>query len=442
MSEQNVGASGPLPYILADGLAKICYEGYVNRLAGEYHVPEVGSAGRPLGLDTFRAQAMEIPNSDPTAFTRLNTLFTNFTIFIDTITSPPRGNSIVSGRDSRGSSLAPGMSAPPSRTTTASTTPRKSSSSAITIHDGSSLISAGPNAAGGGGVGFKRPQPDSEYSRDHQVLQARLSALNDASIAREFEQSTSVEGKVFSPTMLEMCSFTEQSEKNLEQLIRSILNLDSTTAMPANPELTSSPLHPKLARLLAADDQNEVREAITPILVRLRSSLSNLGRTMARAHKLFWIANHTEHGNWSVVSQIITRERWDEEQKILDPTGHKPLSTWPEKMAAALTACGYTTAVDKNGALIGPVSPEARKLLHASKGPGRDRNVSFRTGGRGAAAGGASSSFKKGNRANSAQRGSGKGKTAGKRSSQARKPDAWSGTPSSASAPAAAPPPP
>ena len=54
----------------------------------------------------------------------------------------------------------------------------------------------------------------------------------------------------------------------------------------ANLELISSPLHAKLARLLAVDEQNEVREAITPNLAKIRSSLLNLGRTMARAHKL------------------------------------------------------------------------------------------------------------------------------------------------------------
>ena len=120
----------------------------------------------------------------------------------------------------------------------------------------------------------------------------------------------------------------QQSEKNFEQLVRSILSLDGTTTLPANLELISSPLHAKLARLLAVDGQNEIREAITPILAKLRGSLSNLSRIMARAHKLFWIANHAEHGNWSVVSQIINCERLDEAQTILDLKGHKspPLS--------------------------------------------------------------------------------------------------------------------
>ena len=161
----------------------------------------------------------------------------------------------------------------------------------------------------------------------------------------------------------------------------------------ANLELISAPLHAKLARLLAVDEQNEVREAITPILAKLRGSLSNLSRIMARAHKLFWIANHTEHGNWSVVSQIINCERLDEAQTILDPKGHKspPLSpcesSWEEKIAAALTTCGCTSAVGKNGALLGPISPEARKLPYAGKGQGRDCNTGLRTGGKGGATG-------------------------------------------------------
>ena len=79
---------------------------------------------------------------------------------------------------------------------------------------------------------------------------------------------------------------------------------------------------------------------------------------MASAHKLFWIANHTKHGNWTVVGQILTRERWDEEQLVLDKH-HKALVTWPEKEASALAACGYTKAVDKNGTLIAPISSDA-----------------------------------------------------------------------------------
>jgi len=63
---------------------------------------------------------------------------------------------------------------------------------------------------------------------------------------------------------------------------------------------------------------------------------------------------------------------WDEKQSILDPKDHKALTTWPEKIGAALTACSCSGTVDKNGALIGSLSPEARKLLHASKGQGRD----------------------------------------------------------------------
>ena len=62
---------------------------------------------------------------------------------------------------------------------------------------------------------------------------------------------------------------------------------------------------------------------------------------------------------------------WDEKQSILDPKGHKALTTWQGKIAAAPLAVARGT-VDKNGALIGSLSPEARKLLHASKGQGRD----------------------------------------------------------------------
>ena len=420
------GAQEFLPYIIANELGASLYKGYFDRLKA-MGVPDITSEAWPMALDLFYAQAMKIDQADPEADAKLEKLFKTFSRFFNNMNDP-----ITSPRGSRASSVAGSSS-------TASTKNKAISIASSTDDRDGAAGFAAPGAGGQAAAGFKRPLdgPLAEFSRDHKVLSTRLNALNGASLAREVEQNTSVEGRVFSSTMLELCSFAEQAETYFEQHLRSVFALDASAPIPKNAELSTTPLHSKITKMLSLDEQTEVREAIAPCLFRLRTTLSDLGIVMSRAHKLFWIANHTEHCNWSVVSQIITRERWDAEQLILDPKGHKALTTWPEKIAAALTVCGFTGAVDKNGALIGPISPDARKLINAGKGQGRDRSAGYKNGGKGGAAGGAAN--KKGGRAASAQRGKGK---SSKRSSQARKGDAGAGAPASAAALAAAAAPP
>ena len=62
----------------------------------------------------------------------------------------------------------------------------------------------------------------SSVGRDTGSRARALRRLHDASInesiAREFEQSTSVEGEAFPPTMLELCSFTNNRRRTSSNL--------------------------------------------------------------------------------------------------------------------------------------------------------------------------------------------------------------------------------
>jgi len=436
MSDIQVGDAAPPAtgqYIVTNALGRAMYDSYCRALKHDFGLDDVSTPEKPVALDTFRDQVLHIRDG-PDAQAELTAAYASVCNFVNSMLDnvpAPRG----------GMAYSPSVSGEriPSRaggSASSATTARKSTPSVVTV--ASSVASGGGGAASTTGsqtVGNKRRAVDAELTRDHRTLQVRLNALRDATIAREFEQCTSVEGKVFSPTMLELSKYADETSAIANQLMRSLLSLAGAADPPSPADILSSSLHAKIASSVPPDDQMEIRNHIAPMMAKLQSATAKLNRLMVRAHKLFWIANHTEHGSWTVVSQILTRERWDEEQLALCQD-HKALVTWPEKQAAALAACGYTKAVDKNGALIGPISQDARKLLSGSKGQGH--GAGHRTSSRGGATDGAAR--KRGGRGHPSPKVKVRG---GKRhSSQARKPDAGSGVPAASGAAAANPPPP
>lgn len=419
-------------YILNNGLGRAVFEAFCNTLRRNFGLPDHPSDDQPIAILTFRDACLQIPD-EGNAQQQLQDTFDGICKAVSSMTAVP---------GPRGGAMPPPSSVAGSRgsnsrsTTTASTvTTARRPTPSVASTTGSSA-SAGGNSAAEGGLqppGTKRSLEDPTESRhDRKTLQVRLSALHDATIAREFDQITSVEGRVFSPIMLELSKFAERTEHAANQLMRSLLSLDGAAPVPSVADILSAPLGPKIAANMPSDDQSDVRDHIAPLISKLHGAALNMNRIMARAHKLFWIANHTEHGNWTVVSQILTRERWDEEQLVFDKN-HKALVTWPEKQAAALAACGYTKAVDKNGALVGPISPDARKLVGSNKGSSRDPGSSFRSEGKGGSSNGAARNKGKGQ-----QPSRGKSK-ATKRHSHARKQDAGSGAPAAPAAAAASP---
>jgi hypothetical protein len=81
-----------------------------------------------------------------------------------------------------------------------------------------------------------------------------------------------------------------------------------------------------------------------------------------RAFDLYSLATQTQGGSWLAVQQLLFREVYDEQKVFYDPS-YRPLTTWAEKVAAALVACEQANALSKDGAPMGPVSLAVTKAL-------------------------------------------------------------------------------
>jgi hypothetical protein len=126
------------------------------------------------------------------------------------------------------------------------------------------------------------------------------------------------------------------------------------------------------------DAPPEVREAVASAVAALaecRSAAQALqlhARTMVR---MYWLATHTGGANWDTVQQVLFRENYDREMRLVDvvaagDTNDAPLVTplrkWPEKVAEAMKVLGQERGLSKDGAVLGPLCPE----LAAARGGG------------------------------------------------------------------------
>ena len=149
------------------------------------------------------------------------------------------------------------------------------------------------------------------------------------------------------------------------------------------------------------DDASLVRDKLQEVInlqLKVFSDMLAARAQMTRQFRIFQLATQTYRANWQTAWELQWREREDARQMLFSPAGeYVPLRTWKEKVQAALIACHQQDGLTKDGALLGPVSPQTAAYLKAggsrrdeSARPGRsDRGNSNRRrgGGRGGGAG-------------------------------------------------------
>ena len=83
---------------------------------------------------------------------------------------------------------------------------------------------------------------------------------------------------------------------------------------------------------------------------------------MKRLFDIYKLATQTQRASWLTVEQLQFREQADARARVFDDD-YVPLTSWSDKVHAALVACEQTEALSEDGTLLGPVAPGVAALL-------------------------------------------------------------------------------
>lgn len=236
-----------------------------------------------------------------------------------------------------------------------------------------------------GTAGAKRPRQSVTQTPDEvddDVLSAAGTAVKTAaadaarsSFASTFSNRGSREARVFTP----MLADTHQSQRALcaalDVLGRRLL------VFPHGSLLSMTESQFAEAPFVAAfgdDAPPDVRGAVASAVEALAACRSAAQALQLHARimvRMYWLATHTGGANWDTVQQVLFRENYDREMRLVDvvATGDTndaplvtPLRKWPEKVAEAMKVLGQERGLSKDGAVLGPLCPE----LAATRGGG------------------------------------------------------------------------
>ena len=107
---------------------------------------------------------------------------------------------------------------------------------------------------------------------------------------------------------------------------------------------------------------SDIRETLLS-LAPLKRAIASARIAVKRAFDLYTLATQTGGASWLTAEQLVYREIFDAQKLKYDPL-YKPLQTWDERVAAAITACRQSSALSKDGALLGPVAPFVSRSLN------------------------------------------------------------------------------
>jgi hypothetical protein len=252
-----------------------------------------------------------------------------------------------------------------------------------------------------GAAGAKRPRPSVTQTPDEvddDALSAAGTAVKTAaadaarsSFASTFSNRGSREARVFTP----MIADTHQSQRALcaalDVLGRRLLVYPHGSLLSmTESQFTDAPF----VTAFGDDAPPEVREAVASAVAALAECRSAAQALQLHARimvRMYWLATHTGGANWDTVQQVLFRENYDREMRLVDvvaagDTNDAPLVTplrkWPEKVAEAMKVLGQERGLSKDGAVLGPLCPE----LAAARGGGNAGQAARGRGGRPASA--------------------------------------------------------
>ncbi len=136
--------------------------------------------------------------------------------------------------------------------------------------------------------------------------------------------------------------------------------------IPAEKHLSASAKEWATAELQdgAADDASpeERLDFVHDVLDRfeaVRTETAELRNFCSQMMSIHSLAHHTTGAGWNTVAQLYFRENWDRKQ-VQNQDGFVPLSSWDDKIAAAMRRCKQEKHLTKEGALLGPACPRIR----------------------------------------------------------------------------------
>jgi len=205
----------------------------------------------------------------------------------------------------------------------------------------------------------KRPRTE---TREEDFSAAAAGAKSGAAVRIEDDWPADV--RVFYPELGRTNAAISAAGEALNKLARALFADESLTATEmSGRQFSTSELRFALSSEYFPDE--EVRDWLNGLvhgLCDLQHRIVRAATASKRAFDLYSLATQTQGGSWLAVQQLLFREVYDEQKVSYDPS-YRPLTTWAEKVAAALVACEQANALSKDGAPMGPVSPAVAKAL-------------------------------------------------------------------------------
>ena len=209
----------------------------------------------------------------------------------------------------------------------------------------------------------ERKRPRTEVPRIYEEEPCPATNANSGAVVR-LEDDWPADVRAFYPEIGATNAAVNATSAALNKLAKILFVPDSPPAMEMSAKqfATTELLYPLSPALFPDEEKREWLLDIADGIMHLQGCFLRAAAASKRAFDLYSLATQTQGGSWLAVEQLIYRERYDE-QKCLFDSSYRPLTTWSEKVAAALIACEQASALTKDGAPLGPVSPAVTKAL-------------------------------------------------------------------------------
>ena len=189
----------------------------------------------------------------------------------------------------------------------------------------------------------KRPRTET-LEEDFSHLATAAGAKSGAAVRIEDDWPADV--RVFYPQLGTTNAAISAAGETLNRLAR-VLFADES--LPAT-EMTSRQFSTAELRFALSPEYfpaEEVRDWLQSVvrgLCDLQHRITRAATASKRAFDLYSLATQTQGGSWLAVQQLLYREVYDEQNVSYDPS-YRPLTTWAEKVAAALVASEQASAL-------------------------------------------------------------------------------------------------
>jgi hypothetical protein len=202
--------------------------------------------------------------------------------------------------------------------------------------------------------------------------------------AKVFANDSEIEKEYFSPVLVQ----TNLARRSLCHAVERLGEL--MVVIPAEKLLSASAKEWATAELQdgAADDASPEKrlDFVHDVLDRfeaVRTETAKLRNFCSRMMRIHSLAHHTTGAGWNTVAQLCFRENWDRKQVQIQD-GFVPLSSWDDKIAAAMRRCKPEKHLTKEGALLGPACPRIRlpSSSHHQRSASRSPTAPHGAGGR------------------------------------------------------------